>query len=124
MPSEKMGVTQWGTQFVLGSLREFIDEGVETPGLAEALKSRRAAMLKAIIETVRLNLPRKPKFDELSGLPPPVGAIVDLLNVNEGETIESSTEQFNAILRWLGAGITFSDKVTAVMVSRKMGVDP
>lgn len=124
MASEKLGITQWGTQFVLGSLRDFIDEGIESPGIGEAIKNRKAAILKFFIELTRANLPRKPKFQDLDPLPPPIGILADLLNVNENESLTDNTEQLAALLKWIAEGVSANDHATAVMISRRMGLDP
>lgn len=124
MASERLGLTQWGTQFVLGSLREFIDEGIEAPGLAQVLASRRLAMLRFIIEATKVSLPKKPDFGQLSIVPPILADILDLLDVTANENTQDNLNRIVRVLAWIREGIEMNDHVTLVMISRKYGTDP
>lgn len=124
MADEKLSIPSWLGRFALGGLRELIDEGIEEPGIGEALKSRKAAMLKAAISVVRMNLPTRPKFQQLDILPPPFGKIADIAEVRDPGDVQSGLDQALEAALWLDQQSQLNWRQGLLNVTKAQYADP
>lgn len=106
---ERFTLPQWLGRFALGTLRSFIDEGVESPGIADALKSRKTAFLKFVITVTQGVLPRKPDLSQLEIVPPFFGELGDVLYVENPDDIKGGADRSLKFIFWLAEYLQFND---------------